>query len=78
MVFWIFYNAEHIAKAKERAALGAIKLQEYSEKYGTVILIGHGFINRFIARELLSRGWSGPKIPGNRYWAYGVYTYIAT
>ena len=73
---WIFgysNNAESISMAKERASRGAEKLKEYAKKYDTVILVGHGFINRFIAKELLATGWTGPKNPGNKYWEYGVY-----
>jgi hypothetical protein len=42
------------------------------------MLVGHGFINYFIAKELLSRDWAGPLKPGSNYWQYGEYTYIAT
>jgi len=79
-VMWQFgysNNAESIKKAKENAASGARILQEYSKVHGTVILVGHGVVNRFIAKELLSIGWDGPKIPSNKYWSYGVYSYIA-
>ncbi|MFV2056196.1 MAG: hypothetical protein ACC707_06985, partial [Thiohalomonadales bacterium] len=76
-VMWHFgysNNAESIKKARKNAATGARILREYSKIYGTVILVGHGVVNKFIAKELLSAGWAGPKSPGNEYWSYGIYT----
>jgi hypothetical protein len=37
------------------------------------MLIGHGIINRLLAKKLRSSGWKGPKNPGNNYWEYAVY-----
>jgi broad specificity phosphatase PhoE len=68
-------NSESISSARKRAALGVTKLKMFAKKYDTVLLVGHGFINRLIAKELLSSGWKGPKTPGNNYWEYGVYEY---
>lgn len=71
-------NAESISSARKRAAYGATKLKMLAEKHGSVILVGHGFINLFIAKELLSSGWKGPNIPGKNYWEYGVYSHSET
>lgn len=75
-LLWIFgysNNAESITNAKLRAAAGTKKLIEYAQQHHAVMLVGHGFVNRFIAKELLSIGWKGPKNPGNNYWEYGIY-----
>lgn len=71
-------NAESLAHAKTRATAGAGKLEQLAKEYGSVLHVGHGFMNKFIAKELLSRGWRGPKTPGTRYWGYGVYENHAT
>lgn len=71
-------NGESISSARKRATQGAEKLKILAKKHDSVILVGHGFINRFIAKALLSSGWKGPKVPGNNYWEYGVYEPIAT
>jgi len=71
-------NAESISSTRKRAVYGATKLKNFADKHGSVILVGHGVINRFIAKELLYSGWKGPKTPGNNYWDYGIYEYIAT
>ncbi len=68
-------NSESIREAKIRAANGANRLKDMAINYGSVLLVGHGFVNRFIAKELLSNGWKGPRNPGNNYWEFGVYRY---
>ncbi len=77
-VLWFFgysSNSESLREAKLRARNGAKKLKEETALRGSVLLVGHGFVNRFIAEELLSSGWKGPKNPGRRYWEFGVYEY---
>ena len=36
--------------------------------------MGHGIINRLIARELKSLGWREESQPGKGYWGAGVYS----
>jgi len=77
-VFWFFgysSNGESFREAKRRASNGANRLKEIAENTGSVILVGHGFVNRFIAKELLLNGWQGPVSPGKKYWEFGVYKY---
>ena len=69
-------RAEPITFVKQRAETAAIKLKEIADERGSVMLIGHGIINRFVAKKLRNNGWSGPKNPGYNYWEYGVYEYI--
>ncbi len=79
-MLWFFgfsANGESLATARKRAAVGARKLVEISRAQGSVLFIGHGFINRFIAKELLAHGWAGPTNPGKDFWEYGVYRYNA-
>jgi len=68
-------NGESFEDAKARAASGADRLEDIAETSESVLLVGHGIMNRLIARELLSRGWEGPKIPGKKYWDFEVYKY---
>lgn len=39
-----------------------------------VLLMGHGIINRFIAKELLATGWKEQTRPRTGYWGAGVYS----
>ncbi len=77
-VLWLFgysSNGESISEAKDRAGKGAHWLSEMAMDSGSVLLVGHGFVNRFIAKELKSNGWQGPRNPGKQFWEFGVYEY---
>jgi hypothetical protein len=53
-----------VALARVADRLGAL-----AAVYGSVITIGHGMFNRFVARQLRRRGWRGPKVLPRAYWA---------
>ncbi len=75
-IFWFLgysSNAESLRSAKQRARLAANKLIKMATEYESVLLVGHGFINRFIANALISSGWQGAVYSGNKYWAFEVY-----
>jgi len=77
-VFGYSNNGESLTMAKKRAKIAASTLVEIARIHEQVLLVGHGFTNYFIARELLARNWRGPKKPGRDYWEYGEYTYSST
>ena len=60
-------------EGKVRARHCAKKLADLASEHGKVLFVGHGFINAYIATELRSLGWDGPRIPSKKYWEYGVY-----
>ena len=75
---WFFgysSNGESIRDAKVRASKGTSRLKEIVADTGSVLLVGHGFVNNYIAKELLANGWQGPVNPGRKYWEFGVYEY---
>jgi len=75
---WFFgysSNGESLGEARLRASKGANRLKKIATDSGSVLLVGHGFTNRFIAKELLSAGWQGPANPGRRFWEFGTYVY---
>ncbi|MEJ1393503.1 MAG: histidine phosphatase family protein [Candidatus Sedimenticola sp. (ex Thyasira tokunagai)] len=77
-ILWLFgysSNGESIKDARIRAKNAANKLKEMAASNKSVLFVGHGFANRFIAKELLSSGWKGPKSPGRSYWEFGIYEY---
>lgn len=59
-------NKKRIRKATEL-------LEQKSHKTGSVVLIGHGITNLFIARELKKRGWRGPRMPKMEHWGCTTY-----
>ena len=71
-------NGESFSMAKERAKIATQRLIQLAKQFESVLLVGHGLTNYFIAKELLSHKWSGPSHPGKNYWSYGVYRYHAT
>ncbi len=66
-------NGETFLAAKTRAKAAAERLIMLAREFNSVLLVGHGFINYFIAKELLSNHWVGPPKPGRGYWEYGAY-----
>jgi len=67
-------GGESFRDSRLRMKRGADKLKEVAAEHGSVLFVGHGLYNFFLAKELLSTGWQGPVTPGKRYWEFGVYT----
>lgn len=65
-------ESESLLMARERAARAAEKLIALSEQ-GTVLLLGHGLMNKMIARELRKRGWQAEKHASSRHWSSAIY-----
>ncbi len=58
-VAWLFgykSNSESFAEAKRRAELGADMLIGFSKENKTLLLVGHGIMNRLIVKALVKRG----------------------
>ncbi|WP_155400615.1 histidine phosphatase family protein [Vibrio nigripulchritudo] len=75
-VLWLFgfaTNGESIKTARARAQTGAGKLHQYATEHRSVFLLGHGIMNRLIAKELSSKGWKKVESNGENYWSYSVY-----
>ncbi len=75
-ILWLFgfsRNGESLANVKKRARRAAARLVELAVEHQRVLLVGHGFMNYFIAKELKRNGWSGPSKPKHGFWEYAVY-----
>lgn len=68
-------GGESFAEARERAGVGAARLAELAYAHGSVMLVAHGIIDLFLARQLRRHGWSGPRFPGFANWASTRYSY---
>lgn len=68
-------NTESITEAKYRAKLASEKLIELAAEHHSVLLVGHGFLNHYVAKELLANNWKGPSTPGKKYWEFSTYQY---
>lgn len=65
-------ETESVQHARRRASQAAEKLIAYSQR-GTVLLLGHGIMNKLIARELRKRGWQAEKHASSRHWSSAIY-----
>jgi broad specificity phosphatase PhoE len=75
-VFWLFgysNRSESLNQTKKRASLAAQKLVQLAEQHDVVLFVGHGIINRLIAKEIRNLGWDGPKVPNQENWGFGIY-----
>jgi len=66
-------NGEPIKQAKVRAKTSAAELVASTALHNTVLLLGHGIMNRLIAKELKSQGWQLSNKTGISYWSFMVF-----
>ncbi|ELY6247254.1 histidine phosphatase family protein [Cronobacter universalis] len=67
-------HAETLRTAKQRAAKAAENLATLAgNTESPVLLMGHGMMNRLIARTLIRHGWREIRKPDKGYWGAGVY-----
>jgi broad specificity phosphatase PhoE len=60
---------ERISEVRTRAAHVAGTLARLAGEHGSVLAVGHGWFNQFIARELRRQGWRGPRVVPSGYWS---------
>ncbi len=75
-VLWFFgysKNSESFKEAKLRAAHAASLLESTAKENGSVLFVGHGMLNRYIAKYLVENGWLVRKKVGSNYWEFGVF-----
>lgn len=65
-------QVESARTATARARAAAQQLQSLADN-GSVLLLGHGFMNRMIARHLQASGWQRHANSGSGYWSAAVY-----
>jgi broad specificity phosphatase PhoE len=58
---------ESFKEAKQRAENAALKLIELAQQQNSVVLFGHGFMNRYIRKSLIQKGWA-LNSKDNAYW----------
>ena len=66
-------KAESLKDARVRAREGSLALTKLAYQHERILLVGHGILNQFIAQQLLSYGWQGPKRPARKHWGYSRY-----
>ncbi|WP_342429700.1 histidine phosphatase family protein [Neobacillus sp. FSL H8-0543] len=76
-VFWFsgYSNeCESFSQAKLRASKASQQLIGYADVHKKIVLVGHGFFNMLIAKELQKLGWKGKRKPGAKHWSCTTYT----
>jgi broad specificity phosphatase PhoE len=68
-------NAESYKIIKERSKKCANHLVELAKTHDSVLFVGHGTLNWFIHKHLVSMGWVGPNKPTRKHWELGEYLY---
>lgn len=68
-------NGESFRAMKARARVASAELVALAGEHESVLLVGHGFLNRYIAVNLLAAGWRGPGGLNQRHWSYASYVY---
>lgn len=58
---------ESFQAAKLRAERGCEKLIALAEVHDKVVLFGHGYMNLYLRKALIARGWQ-VKVKSNQYW----------
>lgn len=69
-LYWLLgadRNCESQGLFRSRVAKAARRLDGLAREHGSVALIGHGILNRYVVRELLKLGYNGPRRPPWRY-----------
>ncbi len=66
-------NAESFKSAKARARNCAEHLANLASTHGTVLFVGHGSLNWFVAKYLKRMGWLSTEKPPRKYWEYSVF-----
>ncbi|MEC5341105.1 hypothetical protein ABRZ24_00580 [Brenneria populi] len=66
-------NVESYCSAKIRSKSAAAKLINLAQKESTILLMGHGIMNRMIGSQLKKQGFRKEKIIGKSYWQVTVY-----
>lgn len=66
-------GVESYQQAKIRARHCAQRLIKIAQQNDSVVFVGHGFLNRFIAKELTHLGWQGQAKAARAYWGFAVY-----
>ena len=68
------YGSESIQATQTRAKIATGKLIALAEQ-GSILLVGHGIMNRLIAQELIALGWSGTTKRKHKYWSASTYEF---
>ena len=65
-------DIERVSKAKKRTKENAAFLSKEASRYGIVVLVAHGFHNRYLSRYLKKQGWKAVRKGGIGHLAINI------
>jgi len=68
-------EVESFSNMKNRAEMCSDKLNQLAIEHGTVLLVGHGLLNRVISKNLIKSGWHESVKPETGYWNHSIYEF---
>jgi broad specificity phosphatase PhoE len=68
-------GCESLTEAKRRAEKASTFLIKFAKEHNHVVLVGHGFFNRLIGKELKKMGWDGKKKTSTKHWNSTSYSF---
>lgn len=71
-------DVESFTQAKARAEVCAQRLISLASKHGSVLFVGHGSLNWFIARNLKRQAWQTAASSSSRHWQQRVFQMPST
>ena len=74
-LWWLNWcrSDETIHASRNRAERAAATLCAMAQNHGTVMLVGHGVLNRLLAARLRALGWRGPRVLPSAYWSAATF-----
>jgi broad specificity phosphatase PhoE len=72
VAWWLDWStsAETVGEARQRADRATDRLCQLAYEHRSVLVVGHGMFNRFVAKCLRQRGWSGPRVLPREHWSF--------
>lgn len=71
-------NSESMSIFKQRAEECSRNLEEFVHEKESVLFVGHGFMNRFVAKSLRANGWCETIKGSGQYWGVAVFEKMST
>ena len=62
-------GVESYQSTQKRAGVAADKLIEIASVHGSVLVVGHGIMNRLVSRRLRKLGWDADSRDRSGYWS---------
>ena len=66
-------DCESLSAAKMRAKRASKILIKFAQEHKDVVLIGHGFFNKLITKELQENGWNSDGKASSKHWHSNTY-----